>query len=84
MLDDPNDRTQRAAQAVATYIARHPMAADNAEGIAQVWLPAMGVEVPQPSLLDALELLVSQRVLRRVVLADDSVIYRAAQASNQA
>jgi hypothetical protein len=63
-------RTQRAAMAVMAYLARHPLAADNEAGIAQVWLP-------EASLRDALDRLVGLRLLERVLLADGSAIYRA-------
>ncbi len=77
MQQEPNDRTQRALDAVAAYIARHPMAADSVDGIAQVWLPAMGVDVPRAQLQAALDRLVERRLLSSVALADGGVIYRA-------
>jgi Fe2+ or Zn2+ uptake regulation protein len=74
-------RTRRAAQAVAEYIERHPLAADNELGIAQVWLPGMGVDEPLASVRSALVWLVEQGVMERVALADGGAIYRAAPAA---
>jgi hypothetical protein len=81
VFDVSEARTRRAAQAVAAYIERHPLAADNEMGIAQVWLPDMGVDEPLASVRNALVRLVAQGLLERVVLADGSAIYRAAHAA---
>jgi hypothetical protein len=78
VLDEAEARTQRAMQAIAAYIARHPLAADGEAGIAQWWLPEMGLDVPLASVRSALERLVLQQVLERSVLGDGSAIYRAA------
>ena len=80
MLDEAEARTQRAMQAITAYIARHPQAADSEQGIAQWWLPAMGVDVPPASVHEALDRLVIQQVLVRSMVADGSAIYRAAAA----
>lgn len=78
MLDEAEARTVRAMQAITAYIARHPLAADSEQGIAQWWLPAMGVDVPPASVHAALDRLVMQQVLARSMVADGSAIYRAA------
>lgn len=83
MTQEPNDRMQRAIDAVAAYIARHPQAADSVDGIAQVWLPAMGVDVPRAHLQAALDRLVETRVLHSVALVDGGVIYRASASGRQ-
>lgn len=81
MLDgSAESRTQRAAEAIEAYLARWPQAADTEEGIAQWWLPRMGVDLPLPDVRSALERLVRQRVMTRTSLPEGSVIYRAAPA----
>lgn len=81
MLDDAEARTQRAMQAIVAYLARCPMAADTEQGIAQWWLPGMGVDVPQVDVRAALDRLVCLGTLATTVLPDGRVIYRAAPAS---
>ena len=81
MLDgSAESRTRRAAEAIEAYLARWPQAADTEEGIAQWWLPRMGVDLPLPDVRSALERLVRQRVMTRTSLPEGSVIYRAAAA----
>jgi hypothetical protein len=78
LLDDAEARTQRAMEAIAAYLARCPMAADTEEGIAQWWLPGMGVDVPQADVHEALERLLRSGALATTVLPGGGVIYRAA------
>lgn len=73
-------RTQRAAEAIEAYLARWPQAADTEEGIAQWWLPRMGVDLPLSDVQAALDRLVRRRVVTRSHLPEGSVIYRAAAA----
>jgi molecular chaperone DnaK (HSP70) len=81
VLDAAEARTQRAMQAIAAYIARHPLAADNEAGIAQWWLAEGGTDVPLENVKQALARLVQQQVLLRTVLPDGSAIYRAGPAA---
>lgn len=81
MLDgSAESRTRRAAEAIEAYIARWPQAADTEEGIAQWWLPRMGVDLPLQDVHAALDRLVRQGVMTRTSLPEGSVIYRAAPA----
>ena len=80
-MPDAESRTQRALDAIKAYVACYPNAADAEDGIAQWWLPALGVYVPQGDVSAALERLVQMNVLERAKLADGSVIYRAASAA---
>lgn len=75
--EESGPAVQRAAQAIERYLAQHPAAADSEEGIAQWWLPAMGVDVPVQTVCKALELLVERGVVSRTLLPDRA-IYRAA------
>jgi hypothetical protein len=72
---------QAARDAIVDYIARHPCAADNEEGIAQWWLPDMGVDVPLTVVRQALQGLLLRRLLTCTQLPDGSVIFRAARAA---
>lgn len=65
-------------QAIVEYLARSPQAADTAEGIAQWWMPEMGVELPPAAVQEALERLLELHLIERSQLPDGSVIYRAA------
>jgi hypothetical protein len=78
LLDDAEARTQRAMEAIVAYLARRPMAADTEEGIAQWWLPGMGVDVPQADVHEALTRLLRSGALTTTVLPGGGVIYRAA------
>jgi hypothetical protein len=78
-LSEPAEsRLQAACVAIVDYIARHPCAADNEEGIAQWWLPDMGVDVPMTVVHRALQCLLKQQRLVATTLPDGSVIFRAA------
>lgn len=77
MADAATARRRQAAEAVLAYLARHPRVVDTEQGIAQWWLPAMGVDVPRADLHDALEELVQAGQLERQVLPDGGVLYRA-------
>jgi hypothetical protein len=80
--DDPARRRDRAAAAVEQYLAAHPAAADGVHGIAQWWLPALGVDEPEATVAEAL-----QDLLRRGRVVCDAPpggepIWRAAQRPN--
>jgi uncharacterized heparinase superfamily protein len=77
MVDAATMRRRQAAEAVLAYLARHPRVVDTEQGIAQWWLPAVGVDVPRSDLHDALEELVQNHQLERLVLPDGGVLYRA-------
>jgi len=81
LLDAAEARRQRAIEAIEAYLARHPHAADTEQGIAQWWLPDMGVDVPVIDVHRALDVLVRQGRVLPSVLPDGSVIYRAAPAA---
>lgn len=68
-----------AVAAIERYVAAHPAAADNAQGVAQWWLPAIGVDLPVEVVHRALELMSSEGALTRSVLPDGGAVYRSAQ-----
>lgn len=59
------------------YLERHPLAADNERGIAEFWLPELGLQLPSGLVGRALARLVARRVVAEVTMPDGSVIYRA-------
>lgn len=65
-------------EAIQAYLARWPEAADTEEGVAQWWLPRVGVDLPLPDVRAALERLVEAGVMTRTGLPPGSVIYRSA------
>jgi hypothetical protein len=65
-------------QGIQRYVAEHLAAADSAAGIAQWWLPAMGVDASMDEVTEALEILAERGVLIRTPLPDGQAIYRAA------
>jgi hypothetical protein len=75
---------ERAIAAIERYVALHPSAADNAQGIAQWWLPEMGVDLPIELVHRALEQLWQCGVLERNVLPDGGAVYRGAKRTDVA
>lgn len=61
-------------RAILAYLDAHPHAKDSAAGVARWWLPA-GTQATPREVEAALERLVGQGRLRRVRLADGSVLY---------
>jgi hypothetical protein len=68
---------ERAIAVIERYVALHPTAADNAQGIAQWWLPEMGVDLPIELVHRALETMWQRGELERNVLPDGGAVYRA-------
>ena len=52
MPDNPARQRDRAAAAVELYLAAHPAAADGVHGIAQWWLPELGVDAPEAAVAE--------------------------------
>lgn len=51
MTDTPAQKIAAAVAAIEAYLAIHPGAADSVQGVAQWWLPSVGLELP-PSLVE--------------------------------
>jgi hypothetical protein len=68
------------AEVIVAYLAQHPAAADSPQGIAQWWLPAMGVDVPVATVCKALDLLERRGAVSRTTLPGGPAIYRATTA----
>lgn len=65
-------------EAIERYVAQHPGAADSATGIAQWWLPEMGIDASMDDVTQALEILVDRGVLESRPVPGGQPIYRAA------
>jgi hypothetical protein len=69
--------------AIDLYLTTHPDAADSAEGVARWWLPSMNIVASVPEVEAALEQLLTRGLVRKRMLADGRVIYRAAASRNE-
>jgi hypothetical protein len=63
-------------QGILGYLHKHPEAADSLEGIASWWLPQSGVSATTESVQEALALLVAERRIARIDLADGRTLYQ--------
>lgn len=62
-------------RAIEEYLATHPHAADSIEGVARWWVEERGVQATADEVRLALAELVASGVVRRVRLADGTVLY---------
>lgn len=63
--------------AIRRYLQSNPNAADSLDGIMNWWLPKLGYEkVDSESVLQALEQLTAEGVVRKVSLMDGTILYR--------
>lgn len=79
MFVEPGPEIERAVSAIEAYLAQHPAAADSEQGVAQWWLPEVGVNVPVEQVHRALEMLCDRGVIERTALPDGGTVYRAAR-----
>jgi hypothetical protein len=70
-------------KAIEAHLAAHPLATDSAAGVARWWLGGAAVSVGIDDVEVALATLVDQAVLRRLSLADGSVLYASAVPTRQ-
>ena len=77
MHDAAEPGWRQAEQVILDYLARHPLAADSEQGIAQWWLGSAGVLVTPDELQQALAALLQQGRIERLPLPDHGAIYRA-------
>ena len=77
MARPPQSAVQQAMEAIEAYFQRHPWAADSEQGIAQWWLPTVGVEASAEQVRQALEVLAQRGVVERALTPGGGVIYRA-------
>lgn len=62
-------------RAIERHLLLHPHAADTAAGVARWWLGVRGIHATAEAIERALAMMVVQRQLRRITLADGSVLY---------
>ena len=79
MFVEPGPAIERAVAAIEAYLAQHPAAADSEQGVAQWWLPEVGVDVSVEQVHRALEILCDRGVIERTALPDGGTVYRAAR-----
>jgi len=71
------------SRAIEAHLTAHPLASDTAAGVARWWLDAAQAPAGVDAVAAALDLLVGRGVLRRLTLADGSVLYAAAHRTRQ-
>ena len=72
-MAQPGERIILMANLIERYASEHPQAGDTADGISQWWLAGHGGSPAE--LQEALDYLVENVRLSRIVLADGTVIY---------
>lgn len=83
-MNNSRDRCDEAVVvAIVDYLHAHPLAADSADGVRRWWLGAPGLAVRLDEVESALDLLVGRSVLRRLPLADGTVLYAPVMATRQ-
>jgi hypothetical protein len=75
VLPHPSLPMTELVQAIEDHLARHPQAADSPQGVARWWLGARAGQTTAQDVERALATLVARRRLRRVELADGTVLY---------
>ncbi len=75
MNTSQNGSMQAVVAAIEDYLRSHPMAADSAVGVRRWWIGAQRAGPGLDEVESALDLLVERRVLRRLPLADGTVLY---------
>ena len=76
-MGEPPDASVAIAEAILRYLALHPDAADSEDGIADWWMPEMGVGTSARAVAEALRSLHREGLVERETLPDGRVIYRA-------
>lgn len=85
LLTTSNDtRVEQIAAAIESYLSINPSAADSATGIAQWWLPSVGVEGALDEVEQALALLQVRHVMEGVQVGERQRFWRAATGRGEA
>jgi Fe2+ or Zn2+ uptake regulation protein len=71
------------ATAILAHLETHPLAADSADGVARWWLGTDGSGVTLKQVEQALDLLVSRQMLRRLSLVDGTRLYSQSPSTRQ-
>lgn len=80
MATSTDARVEQIAAAIESYLSRNPSAADSVTGIAQWWLPAVGMEGAPDEVKQALFLLQARHVVEGVQVGDRQQFWRAVAA----
>jgi hypothetical protein len=75
--ETPRAHLDRVVAAIARYLHEHPGAADSEAGIAQWWLPTLGVDASNEDVRQAVELLLRTGRIEQVDIAGGHPIWRA-------
>jgi hypothetical protein len=73
-MSEPDARTASVANEIARYLDRRPDASDTEDGIIQWWIPRIRLEEEMTVVRHALALLVTQRIVERVVLSPTGLV----------
>ena len=76
-MGEPPDARVAVVEAILRYLSLHPDAADSEDGIADWWMPSMGVKTSAEAVVGALRTLCRDGLVERTTLPDGRVIYRA-------
>lgn len=79
MSAEPDIRLEQIAAAIERYLALHPSAADSSRGVAQWWLPAVGMESEGAEVEQALLLLEARGAVESVFMGDSQRLWRTVQ-----
>lgn len=79
-MPKPSWSCRQLATAIESYLEAHPSAADSDQGVADWWLPELGIEAPLADVRDALELLKQEGTVEMQVMVDGRMLYRAGRA----
>jgi Fe2+ or Zn2+ uptake regulation protein len=82
LVDAETERRAAVRSAILTYLEKHPRASDTIAGIWAWWLRDAGVTATGEVVKQVLDALVEQQCIRRVQLADGTVIYCARPPKN--
>jgi len=83
MNTSQNGSMQAVVGAIVEYLHAHPLAADSADGVRRWWIGAQRAGPRLDEVESALDLLVERRVLRRLPLADGTVLYAPVMTTRQ-
>jgi hypothetical protein len=76
MTRPPDSALRAICDSILQYLHKHPEAADSQEGIVSWWLPQSGYAGPLEAVHEALDLLVAERRIARIDLADGRTLYQ--------
>lgn len=76
-MSDASPSCRQLAAAIKNYLMVHREAADSEQGVADWWVPEMGLEASVNEVREALALLVQEGTVEMQTLVDGQLLYRA-------